>query len=83
MPHPWSPYTIPSIFLKASPSNTAIPLTSHQHSLRRRLHRSQTGGLIPVILMPGGWPARIPDQMATAESLSKVRQGFVTRACDR
>jgi hypothetical protein len=27
MPQPWSPYTIPSISLKASPSNTAIPLT--------------------------------------------------------
>jgi hypothetical protein len=26
MPQPWSPYTIPSISLKASPSNTAIPL---------------------------------------------------------
>jgi hypothetical protein len=26
LPQPWSPYTIPSIFLKASPSNTAIPL---------------------------------------------------------
>ena len=27
MPKPTSPYTVPSIFLKASPSNTAIPLT--------------------------------------------------------
>jgi hypothetical protein len=49
MPQPWSPYTIPSISLKASPSNTAIPLNIAQRFIMSWQGRFYEGSRVRLL----------------------------------